>query len=568
MSAPVIPGVLPAMSTPQEVSSSRSALIDCVPPLTTQIPVAVHVSLGPDSAVLEKQDWNLNTDDWTGVTVWYQLRLNGDRAVEMQLGMLVRELESGSGYKNKTQIRVFRDWFDIYTAPGPIVQLVAPTEANSGERLWFGCIHGHQALIGGDVGALSALAVTLDSKAPEQAAIQRLTGIVSFAAVVNLDKKSQVILEASEVQGWENESRQNGVLRNFEQMPKSGSYTGFRLPATWQYRPNLIQHIQGVARKDDSRGVYFYVTQCGNEPTTLASHPGKLWIVSMKASGKKKIGLPLGTTRLETKLPPDDDAVEKCITFDGDRWPGYYHPGGLAIVGDMLLVPLESPVAAPQETSALCIISVKDAANPTLIGCHTLGHKKAGCVAALSRGGGQYSILVQGDYGGAERLHVYTWNVATPELPPQLVQKWLATDAIVGGGLTNAWANPGNTTYQSLFGTSDANGLYVAGWFNESSVPVPNPKSKDLVDLYHVSLGTDGSLIRVEHLARHHQIMRRPPTGIGDLLPSKRGFLGDNRAGAGGFVTRDGRMVMYSIEHKVGLSGEAVRMGEWTSPAR
>ena len=126
--------------------------------------------------------------------------------------------------------------------------------------------------------------------------------------------------------------------------------------------PDIHKHYQGIVRRHGPGTPYLFLARSGNDVpecvTDCAPEPGNLVIVKMgsrDANGERlrsnrlrrdwPIAQFLQTGQINPwPSPPDSrDTVVATILFDGNGWPSYGHPGGMQIVGDMLVVPLTVP---------------------------------------------------------------------------------------------------------------------------------------------------------------------------------------------------------------------------------
>jgi hypothetical protein len=158
--------------------------------------------------------------------------------------------------------------------------------------------------------------------------------------------------------------------------------------------PDIHKHYQGIVRKHGPGTPYLFLSRSGNNVpecvTDCAPEPGNLVIVKMgsrDANGERlrsnrlmrdwPIALTLPTGQINPwPTPPDPrDTVVAVIYFGGNGWPSYGHPGGLQIVGDVLVVPLTvpypdvpfpfpSPEPTPNPSKPKDLILFLDVSNP------------------------------------------------------------------------------------------------------------------------------------------------------------------------------------------------------------
>lgn len=111
---------------------------------------------------------------------------------------------------------------------------------------------------------------------------------------------------------------------------------------------NASQHYQGIARSNGPGIPYLYVTRSGEGGCTIGN-TGTLDVVELASrdtSGERLRSnrLQLGTETKDT-VPPTEDKTVKTIVFND-----YWHPGGVAVIGDILAVALEGS-SQPCDTS-------------------------------------------------------------------------------------------------------------------------------------------------------------------------------------------------------------------------
>ena len=127
--------------------------------------------------------------------------------------------------------------------------------------------------------------------------------------------------------------------------------------------PDIHKHYQGIVRKTGTGTPYLFLSRSGNDVpecvTDCAAEPGNLVIVRMDSrdtNGERlrsnrlvrdwaiALFLPNGTPNLWPTPPDPRDKAVTTIYFNGENgWPSYGHPGGLQLVGDVLVVPLTHP---------------------------------------------------------------------------------------------------------------------------------------------------------------------------------------------------------------------------------
>ena len=173
------------------------------------------------------------------------------------------------------------------------------------------------------------------------------------------------------------------VIDAFENLAERGEWLGFHRGPAPDTTPKCIpipedpfscetnEHTQGVARSPRT-GIspILYVTRSGN-----ADDPdryGSLMVIEFASRGTD--GERLRSNRLEkyrqTKhtSPDEQDIVIKNIPFDGESAPWYGHPGGLQMIGDILIIALEGPKYGHNlPDSKIVFFDCSEPNNPTLL---------------------------------------------------------------------------------------------------------------------------------------------------------------------------------------------------------
>jgi hypothetical protein len=308
----------------------------------------------------------------------------------------------------------------------------------------------------------------------------------------------------------------------------------------------------------------FFVTRSGNRPTfdddITPDDPGELLVVELATRDRN--GERVRSNRLlrgadtESTAPATVDRVVHNIEFDGlGGRPHYGHPGGLALVDGVLLVPLEAPKHDERDPATmLALFDVRTPTAPRLLKTIALDQSNAG-VAAVVQHGGRLLLLLTGE--GNETLWLYEGNgadlrsasftfnpVGTPWSESELVS---ADDWPTGAG-----------GHQTLFFAHDCDGrLYLMGARNDAGgQAVPPYDGDDRIDLYEASF--DSSLhLRLEQRDTRHLWCRG-----GDA-----GQLCDLAAASAFHATPAGELILYASEHENEGPLDTVRMGEFRSNA-
>lgn len=369
--------------------------------------------------------------------------------------------------------------------------------------------------------------------------------------------------------------------------------------------PRLCKHYQGLARVNGPDGApYLLVSRSGNQPGGFGSiscpfednDPGNLLVVrlgSRDTSGERlrsnrlqrgwpingDFNVPIGPT------PPDPlDQVVTTISFDGGAWPNYAHPGGMQVIGDVLVLAMEAPYDDGLPDNLFMFIDVSDPEHPSLLsqweppdpgGEFSAG--LAGITPIRTADGGccRYVMVATGKANkdvrffrslptapdGSTDLHSpeLGWE-ETARFSEGEIEDCLGTIEGPFGPIQIDWHTGGGDAHQSLNlvrqGGLDGP-LYMIGARNDT----PLPSGEDRMDLYRLSLDDDG--VPAEcfiELKQNRHFQSHPYMGGGDSA--------NFAAASGVYLSPSGELIVYAAEFEndgpVGVSGrQTVRFGEY-----
>ncbi len=410
--------------------------------------------------------------------------------------------------------------------------------------------------------------------------------------------------------------------------------------------PDIHKHYQGIVRRNGPGTPYLFVSRSGNDVpecvTDCAPEPGNLVIVRM--GSRDTNGERLRSNRLVRDWPiasffpngapnfwptppdPRDKAVA-VILFNGENgWPSYGHPGGLQLVGDVLVVPLTvpypdipfpfpSPAPTPNPDKPKDLILFLDVSNPET---PTLKSQfvplpgdefQAGQVALTAvrnpfGPGFRYLMLVAGKDNRDVRLYRSlpthrggSTDLKAPNLNWELVRSWSAQELQAGfcSQVFNCdvsicsvygpeppypfpsdpdcrpvhpWPNSGSQAHQmfSLVRQESLDGpLFLIGARNNEPVLAPGG-GEDFLDLYQVQVDSYGN--PADRLLTHVESKHVATGSIGGGGDTSH-FAGST----GVYVSPSGELIVYASQHnnegphELLPGGErgrrTVRFGEW-----
>src|SRR5262245_7856641 len=160
-----------------------------------------------------------------------------------------------------------------------------------------------------------------------------------------------------------------GVIGAFNGLSTRADALGFHRRDTAE--ATLCRHYQGLARKDGPDGTpYLFLTKSGNIPSAgCVGEPvggtGHLIVVRMGSRDKNGERMRPNLYRYaeDEPIPAEDEAIIDIPLMGTNGWPAYEHPGGMQVLGDVLVIGAENPWVLGNETAKATLIFV-DISNP------------------------------------------------------------------------------------------------------------------------------------------------------------------------------------------------------------
>ncbi|NIM95437.1 MAG: hypothetical protein GTO18_17205 [Anaerolineales bacterium] len=373
--------------------------------------------------------------------------------------------------------------------------------------------------------------------------------------------------------------------------------------------PNLTDHYQGLVRYPGGGVPVFYVTQ--KDTDDGGKKGGYLHVViflSRPTNGERlRSNLLEKGKDTEDTYPPFTSTVYdswyRSIRFDGllhvdsakaidpttkepitvspYTLPAYEHPGGMAIVDDILFVPLDTPDSSSAPTGFIVLFDLRDnqgsRENPKAIHAIALDHNIDNlAVTKYDFGDGEgtkYLVWVNGAGGSVTKFYkTSSSDLRDPELYLEMVQIWNphSTEDIsvpdtcwIWDDILSMWVNTcwpqGTCAHQSSTLLRDTGGsLYMIGMRHAGICWSPS-EGTDHADLYWVEPKIAGGF-KLTYL------------GERDLYCAYDGGGGPEHMricnfGAAGnaYVSPSGELILYSIPHEDedGKDPDFVRLGEF-----
>ena len=344
--------------------------------------------------------------------------------------------------------------------------------------------------------------------------------------------------------------------------------------------PSGCKHYQGMVRVEAADGTpYFIISRSGIVPDggivgvicTGEDDPANLLVVRL--GSRDKDGERLRSNRLHRDrdvadtAPPSEDTTVNFFTYDGSvtGFPNYGHAGGLQVVDNVLVVPLEAPYGGGPDALFL-FYDISDPEHPVFksgFDPHEVG-VKSGVAGITPLANGHYLLVVTG--GDNSTLWFYeSLGTDTVNGPTKLDSEFLSwrlkdiwqpdAGSEDGNYLEQDWPNdPAAQTLQFLR-QGDINGpLYLAGAEGKAG----DPTADDVMDLYRVD--TIGDQIRLKHVST--QFMNSHPSVDTSLsLPGNN--VANFAAASTFYISPSGELLFYCTEHDNDGPDDSVKAGEW-----
>jgi hypothetical protein len=348
--------------------------------------------------------------------------------------------------------------------------------------------------------------------------------------------------------------------------------------------PTLCRHYQGFARKDGPDGTpYMFLTRSGNIPSSLCfgepiGDTGHLVVVRMGSRDKtgERMRANLHPYN-QDDIPAEDEAIVDIPLIGTNGWPAYEHPGGMQILGDVLVIGTENPWISGHETAKATLIFV-DISNPedpqylTRFDLPNLGDEfgadPVGLTAIKAPNGAccRYLLIVAGGPGNREvgfyrskpdNPLVQTTTLKSKNLGWDEVGRF--TESQIESCLGADWPSGERVQHQMLNFVREGNldgKLFVVGGVREGSVGNPLADEDEYLDLYEAHLTSEGVPASCPLT-----FVRRKQVGLDGIGPALQawGDFKDNgsfAAGSSVYVSPTGEMVTYVSDHRTTLFGQ------------
>jgi hypothetical protein len=389
------------------------------------------------------------------------------------------------------------------------------------------------------------------------------------------------------------------VAAQFNQLALRPDPLGFNLSPTAP-EPRIGKHFQGIVRKHGPGTPYMFLSRSGNDVPECVGcddDPGNIFVVRMQSRDTNGERMRSNRLRRDWSIastiwpgvpnfwatPPDpQDKNFRTIHFNGqDGWPNYAHPGGMQVVGDVLVVPLSEPYNSGDPKFPILFI---DISNPEIPAPLTQFDPLSVSDPSSEFGGGEvavapvlnplgpgvrYIMLVAGVSDKDVRLYRSlptaddgSTDLKSLDLHWEFIGSWNRANVTDTG--ENDWPCCSSQSFQmfNFVRQESMNGpLFLIGARNDSSVLSPGGGT-DFLHLYRVNVDQYGN--PAEKLLTQIERKHVCTDSIGDGGDTSH-FTGST----GVYVSPSGELIIYASEHanygppQELLGRQTERFGEW-----
>ncbi|MCA9312203.1 MAG: hypothetical protein KDA21_13400 [Phycisphaerales bacterium] len=320
---------------------------------------------------------------------------------------------------------------------------------------------------------------------------------------------------------------------------------------------NLCKHYQGLCRYDAADGTpYFFISRSGHHGSAAcfiaqcsfdcSDDPGELLVARL--GSRPRHGERLRSNLLSpdqsfgSTPPPAEDVVVTSIVFDGTGgFPGWMHLGGMQLVDDVLVIPMEREWQGSSDIGSLLFLDVSAPASPVVVN-EVIFPERMGVVAITRDPSfGHYLIAFTG--GDSQTINWYE-TIGTDLKDPMLQLVYVDTWNVGGTADPNVidrWEK-----WQTMNFVRQTDGtLFMA--MTDNTDPEDDDDGKHWSRLFRVTRNVNN----FDFVYEAEQKLKLDDPRMG------------NAAAAGGFhVTPSGQLILYTGEHDNGGPDDCIRCGE------
>ncbi|MDF1808787.1 MAG: hypothetical protein P1U42_03735 [Phycisphaerales bacterium] len=319
----------------------------------------------------------------------------------------------------------------------------------------------------------------------------------------------------------------------------------------------LCKHYQGVVRHYGLDGTpYLIISRSGQRASCVfcgfdcSDDPAEL--VFARLGTRPKHGERMRSNILNPDLsfkdttPSSLDFIETSMVFNGTgNQTAWMHAGGMQLVDDILIVPMERSYPNDSETGSLVLIDVIDPSNPQVINEFFLPYQAGVFGITKDPISDLYIIAVSG--GDTKTIRWYETNSSDlfdPALDLILKDIWHVDDADVPSTVKDNWEK-----WQTLNFIRQTDGRLFMGT-TDNTDPEDDNDGAHLAGLFEVN--RSGDSFNLFYWTERKLKLDDPRTG--------------NAAASGGYyVSPSGQLILYTTEHQNNGPNGSVRAGELRS---
>ncbi|MEM7112600.1 MAG: PKD domain-containing protein [Chloroflexota bacterium] len=364
----------------------------------------------------------------------------------------------------------------------------------------------------------------------------------------------------------------SNIYQQFRNLKHHGEALAWNLPGSGGAPdPSLFEHYQGVVRYPGEGDPIFYVSQRQdgvvgfvNGAVTAGGYLHVFRFGSRDTDGERlRSNLQVNGEHTGKTTPPSSDRWLSSFKFnysfeikDEPLGSIYKHPGGMAIMDNILFLSVDSKVEGPGERGQIILFDLtEDPANPKPIKALPLDHDIDN-LAITKLEDGTYLIYTNG--AGGEATKLYKTNIHEGEVV-DLRNQHLELIFLGEPDLTDASWNTGGGAHQSSTFIREPDGtLYLIGMRHEGVGRV----GSDYADLLRVEPKSDGEYKFVYLTTRHLYCVYQMVGGLTNSDKRICNFAAGNNA----YVSPTGELILYSVPHDDDdnvLAEERVYLGEF-----
>jgi hypothetical protein len=375
-----------------------------------------------------------------------------------------------------------------------------------------------------------------------------LGGSLAAKPFTTLSAETQIAIASPETQG--NYEVENMFLQ-FSSLKHHGEALGWSNPESQGAPdPSSSNHYQGLVRypgkgvpifyvtqKDDDKGGYLHIIRFGTRSTTGERLRSNLQII--------------GRDTAETYPDPADTWL-KSIRFDGSLiidgtfLPAYVHPGGMAIIEDILFMALDTPIVDSSPPGQIVLFDLSELANgrenPTPIQAIALNHKIDNL--GIAKLNDDYIIWVNGDGGRVTKFYkTSSSNLRDNNLGLVKIQDWDPSSIDDYDGNGDPFPSGSGAHQSSALIRETGGDLYLIGMRHPGGLPWIG---SDYADLYRVDSKPDGGFKLTHFLTKHFYCVYDGGQSGGTGSDMR---IGNFAAAENAYVSPSGELILYSIPH-------------------